>query len=81
LTKSIIIVVEGLDGSGKSSLVNKVAQHLQEKYSSKGVEVVAWATPTALLTAIKLHAAIQIATNRKSTAFGRGDRPRFICVI
>ncbi len=53
LTKSIIVVVEGLDGSGKSSLVEQLTQQLREKYSSKGAKVVAWATPTASLAAIR----------------------------
>jgi thymidylate kinase len=53
VVKSYNVVVEGLDGSGKSSLVNQLSQQLQEKYSKKGATVVAWATPTASLSAVR----------------------------
>lgn len=51
--KSYIVVVEGLDGSGKSSLVEQLSQRLHEKYSHAGAKVVAWATPTASLSAVR----------------------------
>ena len=46
---SFVIVVEGLDGSGKSSLVESLKDELQQHPTgdTTDVHVVAWATPTA----------------------------------
>ncbi|KAL3778570.1 hypothetical protein ACHAW5_007025 [Stephanodiscus triporus] len=53
VVKYYIVVVGGLDGYGKSSMVKQLSQRLQEKYSQKGATVVAWATPTDSLSAIR----------------------------
>jgi thymidylate kinase len=56
---SSIVVVEGLDGSGKSSLVEHLARNLnslkdqQEEQEHQGITAVAWATPTDFMATVR----------------------------
>lgn len=55
--QSYVVVVEGLDGSGKSSLVEHLTSTLQQQYQKQphdlSFQARAWTTPTASMTHIR----------------------------